>query len=219
MDAVFTPVFFKSVWTLLLAGLGTSLFVAAIACGAATLIRRQQRLEAVRYGTACERDLRLHDYEVDQLGYATGGFWLGVAFAGLAVLGLLTSLLWLNLDEPLAGQSIPLIAIFSAFLCGGIAALFLLQAANTRKLFEVLHRDRKISEAIRLTDDLIDPQVRARAQIALALQLAGVGALDVAAMQVLARQAAERQQRAQRRGRRVYRVMTEPRGMARNVVR
>ncbi len=210
MDTAFLQNLITSIWTVLLVCLGLLLFGAAVACSAAMLVRQQRRREALRYGTVNERDLRLHDYEVDQLTYATAGFWGGVAFAGLAVLSLVTALFWLNLHEPFLQQPVTLICLLGAFLCGVIAALLLFQSAQTRKLFEVLLRDRKITESVRLVASLPDPQVRARAQITLAMQLAGVGALDVAAMQVLVRKAAERQQHAQRRSERVYRVLPKP---------
>lgn len=211
MNPDFLQDLLTSVWTVVLVTLGLLLFGAAVAFFAAMLVRHQRRREALRYGTTCERDLRLHDYEVDQLSYATAGFWGGVAFAGLAVLSLVTALFWLNLREPFLEQPVTVICLLGAFLCGAIAALLLFQSAQTRKLFEVLLRDRKITEAVRLVATLDDPQVRARAQITLAMQLAGVGALDVAAMQVLVRKAAERQQHAQRRSERVYRVLPKPR--------
>lgn len=115
----------------------------------------------------------MRKYHAQGLGQSRSSFIISVVFAALGFGVIVFALLTTDRSDSLSQQSLPVI---SAVVLEAVASLFFVQSNRAQQMmvefFDRLRTDRRLEEALQLTDKMPDPKLRARMMLVLGLSLA-----------------------------------------------
>lgn len=145
---------------------------------------RQQISEDIAKGSSPQNAL-MREYHAQGLSQSRVSFWFSLVFAslGFAIIALSVGIFLQRVDNPNVGwletAGKPVFTLVAGTVIDAVSALFFVQSNKARQLmtefFDKLRVDRKLDEALKLMNDISDPNISSWIKGVVALAFSEVG--------------------------------------------